>query len=265
MSTAASTLVIPENLDSPETTEAHNRLIRSKPFLRKIYEDYYRFLATRLNTAAAGPCIEIGSGGGFIRDLIPDVICSDLVRVSSVQMTFSALELPFQTQSLGAICMINVLHHLARPRSFFAEASRCLMPGGKVLMIEPAHTQFSRFIFQNFHHEPFVPEQQAWELPPGGRMTSANDALPWIIFSRDRDTFEREFPELRIAQVNLIHPLRYLISGGLSRHSLLPAQLYPAVDLIERLISPLNPLLAMFMQIELQKNPLPTAAASSDT
>ena len=240
-------------LDDPEVTRAHARVIRSNRFLKRVYEEHYRFLARELEHVPPGARVEIGSGGGFIHEIIPDIISSDLVRVEQVQAALTALKLPFAGESLSALCMINVLHHLLRPRDFFGEALRCLRPGGKVLMVEPAHTPFSRFIFQNFHHEPFEPGQAQWELAPGGRMSSANDALPWIIFCRDRAQFEREFPALKIERIELIHPVSYLLSGGLTLPPLLPVWLYPLVSLCERLAAPLYPLTAMFMRIVLVK------------
>jgi len=241
------------DLDAPEASEEHARLIREKPLLKKIYRDHYKFFARELRGTPAGAKVELGSGGGFVRDLIPNMICSDVVRLSSTQMTFSALELPFCGDSLGALCMINVLHHLPRVRNFFSESVRCLAPGGKLIMIEPANTLLSRFIFSNFHHEPFDPEQAEWEFPSTGRMSSANDALPWIIFSRDRLKFEREFPRLHIARAEPIHPFRYLISGGLTLPSLLPAALYPMITGAEWLASPLHAWLGMFMRIVVVK------------
>jgi hypothetical protein len=38
----------------------------------------------------------------------------------------------------------------------------------------------------------------------------ANDALPWIIFARDRLKFEQEFPDWRIETIKPIMPFRYL-------------------------------------------------------
>jgi SAM-dependent methyltransferase len=241
------------DLDAPEASEEHGRLIRSKPFLKKVYEDYYRFFLEELRETPSGLRVEVGSGGGFICELIPDMITSDVVKLSSVQMTFSALALPFASQSLSALCMINVLHHLPHPRDFFTEVSRCLKPGGKLLMAEPANTFFARFVYQHFHHEPFNPHTTAWELPPGGRMSGANGAMPWMVFCRDRRTFEHDFPQLRIERLQTVHPLRYLISGGLTLPALLPAWSYPAVTFVEALIKPLNPLVGLFMQVVLTR------------
>ena len=67
------------------------------------------------------------------------------------------------------------------------------------------------------------PKLHSSELPTSGPLSCANDALPWIIFVRDRVTFEREFPHWHIELVKPIMPFRYLLSGGVSLRSLNPS------------------------------------------
>ena len=37
-----------------------------------------------------------------------------------------------------------------------------------------------------------------WSFPEGHYMLNSNQALTWIVFDRDRDRFEREFPMLKL-------------------------------------------------------------------
>jgi SAM-dependent methyltransferase len=241
------------DLDSPEAIAQHASLIRTKPFLRRVYEEHYSFFRAQIGGVPPGTLIELGSGGGFLREFVPTIICTDLVPANGGQLVCSGLALPFADSSLAALCMLNVFHHLQDARGLLTEASRCLKPGGKLLMVEPANTIFSRFVYRNFHHEPFEPSQSEWQLERGGRMTSANGALPWIVFIRDRQLFERAFPELAIDTIELCHPLRYLVSGGLSLPALLPISLYPMVSFAEKLLTPLMPQLALFMRIVIRR------------
>jgi SAM-dependent methyltransferase len=242
-----------ESLDSPEASIAHARHIRSKRMLREIYLEHYRFFRDQLLDAPPGGRIEIGSGGGFIRDVLPEAITSDVVALPAVKLVMSGTCIPVPDGKLSGIVMINVLHHLQDAAAFFREAGRCLAAGGKIVMVEPANTLFSRFVYRNFHHEPFDPDQSAWELPPGGRMSSANDALPWIVFCRDRERFEREFPNLEVTLVRNFMPFRYIVSGGVSKPQLLPGWASPALTLIERVLSPFNDHIGLFMQIVVRK------------
>jgi hypothetical protein len=110
---------------------------------------------------------------------------------------------------------------------FFAEAVRCLMPGAAIVMIEPWVTPWSRWIYGSFHHEPFDPAAPSWSMAAGQPLSTANDALPWLIFHRDRRQFDQRFPELEVVAVRPLMPVIYLLSGGLSMRTLLPTCLHP--------------------------------------
>jgi SAM-dependent methyltransferase len=241
-----------KDLDDPAATVLHAKIIRDKPFLKRIYIDFYRQFAKAVQEPERKVLVELGSGGGFIKEVIPNTITSDILELPGVDRTFSAAKMPFEKESIDAFFMFDVLHHVTDPRAFFRESVRCLRTSGKIVMIEPANTPCSRFIYKNFHHEPFD-VQAEWELREIGPLSHGNVALPWIIFSRDRRTFEKEFPELRIVAIRNHTPLRYQLSGGLTWRQLVPSFTYPLARVVERLLSPLNNLLGMFQTIELQK------------
>jgi len=244
-----------KDLDDPATTLLHAEIIQKKPFLRKLYVDFYKQLENVVSNPQGKVLVELGSGAGFIKEVISNAITSDILELPNVDKVFSALEMPFETASVDAFFMFDVLHHITEPRAFFREALRCLKIGGRIVMIEPANTLWSRFIYKNFHHELFD-SQAKWEmdsLQEKGPLSHGNGALPWIIFSRDRRIFENEFPSLRIVRMRNHTPLRYLLSGGLTLRQLVPSFTYPAVKAIEYALSPVNNLLGMFQTIELEK------------
>ncbi len=241
-------------LDIPETTIHHGSLIKKKQFLRKIYEEWYHgFIeATKLLTIA-GQMLELGSGGGFLKELLPEIITSDILDLPDCDICCSAEDLPFDEYSLKAVFMLDVLHHIPDVRRFFAEMDRTLISGGMVYMIEPANTLFSSFIYKNFHHEDFDPNTPNWSFESIGPLSSSNQALPWIIFKRDRAIFEREYPALQIKKIELHTPLKYLLSGGLSFNTHIPGWSYGFFNFIEQLSRPVLPLMAMFQTIIIEK------------
>jgi len=241
-----------KDLDDPATTLLHAKIIRKKPFLRKLYIDFYRQFEKVAYDYPKQVLVELGSGGGFIKEIIPNVITSDIVELPNVDKVFSVFDMPFDQASVDAFFMFDVLHHIAVPRAFFREALRCLKAGGRIVMIEPANTWWSRFIYKSFHHELFD-TQAKWERQEPGRLSHGNGALAWIIFSRDRKIFEQEFPSLKIVSMRNHTPLRYLLSGGLSLRQLVPSFTYPAIKAVEYLLSPMNNFLGMFQTIELEK------------
>jgi SAM-dependent methyltransferase len=234
-----------KDLDDPATTLLHGKILRSKPFLKNLYIDFYRQFKNAVENPENKVLVELGSGGGFIKEIIPNVITSDILIGVDVDKVFSATEMPFEGAGVDAFFMFDVLHHIGEPRKFFAEAYRCLKPGGRIVMIEPANTPWARFIYKNFHHEGFDPKG-GWELSKTG-------PLSWMVFVRDRVMFEREFPRLKVVSLHNHTPMRYLISGGLTLRQLLPGFAYPAVRAMEFLLSPANNLLGMFMTIVIEK------------
>jgi SAM-dependent methyltransferase len=241
-----------EDRDDPAVALLHGEIIQNKPFLRRIYVDFYRQFRRAVPEPAEKILVELGSGGGFIKEVIDNVVTSDVLDVPDVDKVFSAVKMPFEDASVDAFFMIDVLHHIADPRAFFKEALRSLKIGGKVVMIEPANTLWSRFIYKNFHHENYDPAGK-WEIEKDRPLSVANGAIPWIIFSRDREEFCRLFPCLRIVRMHNHTPLLYLLSGGLTLRQLVPSFTYPAFKIMERILSPLKNLLGMFQTIELEK------------
>jgi SAM-dependent methyltransferase len=241
------------NLDDPMATILHGQIIRRKRFLFEVYRDFYKRLENGLGAVDRGSrVVELGSGGGFIKEVMPSVVTSDILQVPHVDVRFSAERMPFGDRSVDAFLMINVFHHIKQPLEFLRELDRSLKPRGRILMIEPSNTVWGRFITTNFHHEDFDPTA-GWKIEGDGPLSQANGALPWIVFSRDREIFEREFPTLRITAFEPHMPLKYLISGGLSVRQLLPSACYPLVDSLERVLRPFNRWFGMFYYVALSK------------
>jgi SAM-dependent methyltransferase len=243
-----------KNLDDPSIYLLHERIIRDKLFLKRLYEDFYRHFKNFLPLdIAARNIVELGSGGGFIKDVIPYVLTSDISNAAAADISFSATQMPFKDNSIDAFLLLNVFHHAQEPLDWLNEMSRCLRSKGKIIMIEPSNTPWRRFIDKNFHHEKFDISAE-WEIEGSGPLTAANGALPWIIFSRDRVLFERRLPSLKIRSIELHTNFRYIVSGGLTYRQLLPSFMYSIIKALEGLASPLNKYLGYFQTIELEKN-----------
>jgi SAM-dependent methyltransferase len=240
------------DIDDPRTTRLRRRILAEKRFLRRIYEDWYKAIAASL-PPGDGPVLELGSGAGFLADFVPELVRSEVFHTPGIDIVLDGLALPFRDRSLRGIAMTNVLHHLPRPLRFFAEAARAVRPGGVVTMIEPWVTPWSRWVYTRLHHEPFLPEAREWEIPAGGPLSGANGALPWILFQRDRERFEREAPAWRVRSIEPMMPFRYLVSGGVSLRGLTPAASYPLWKGFERALSPFNGKLAMFAHVVVER------------
>ena len=166
---------------------------------------------------------------------------------------FAAEKMPFEDNSLKAIFMLNVLHHIPDSEQFFREAQRTLTKNGFIYMIEPATTVFSKFIYKNFHHEPFDEQLKEWKFASKGPLSDANGAIPWMIFKRDYPKFQQLFPYLELIAFNHHTPLKYLLSGGLSKPNMVPYFMYGAISRLEKALSPLRSKTALFQTIIVQK------------
>ncbi len=241
------------DIDSPETTLLRSQIIRNKYFLKKIYEEWYHSISRALPAHISGPVLELGSGGGFLKTFMPDLITSDIFYLPHIDIVLEGQTLPFDISSLQCVVMLDVLHHLPQVESFFAEAARCVIPGGNMVMIEPWNTRWSQMIFKYLHHEPFDPNVKKWSFPKGGPLSQANSALPWIVFKRDRAQFENIFPEWQIKEIVLHTPFRYLISGGVSFKCFMPGYSFPLWTRFEALLNPWMHTWAMFARIVLTR------------
>lgn len=240
------------DLNSYQALLEHRKIIRKKTFLKNLYFDFYQeFINASL---PRGRIIELGSGAGFLKELIPSVITSDVIDGPDIDKVFYADKIPFKNGSIAAFLMIDVLHHIKDPEKALMEMERCLKVGGKIIMIEPYISTWGFLIYKYLHPErKGFGDKSGWKIKGNGRMSDANAAATWIIFKRDRKIFEKKFPGLKIVRFSPHTPLRYLISGGLSRFQVLPTYFYPAVKFLEDKLAILNDHIGMFVTISLQK------------
>jgi SAM-dependent methyltransferase len=239
----------PGMIDLPAVTLHRKSLLSRKPFLQAVYREWYRMASDAVPSGLPGKIVELGSGAGFFKEALPDILTSDFLFLPVLDLVAQGEALPFASGALKSLVLIDVFHHIPRPRLFLSEAARCLPKRGTIVMIEPWRTAWSQFIYRRFHHEPFDPDARTWEFSSTGPLSGANGALPWIVFERDRAMFEREFPGLRVASIRLHTPLVYLLSGGFSRPAIVPAYSFRFWRRLEEAIGPRMRSWAMFARI----------------
>lgn len=240
------------SLDDPRTTDIRRRIVQDNRFLRRIYAEWYARLMAAL-PGGPGAVLELGSGAGFLADVMPEVITSEIFWNAHVQLVTDGRWLPLRNGCLRAIVMTDVLHHVPDVRAFFEAAGRCVRSGGVLALIEPWVTCWSSLIYTRLHHEPFRPQTPDWGFPSRGPLSGANGALPWIVFERDRAQFEREYPCWRMEQLRPFMPFRYLVSGGVSLRPLMPGWSFGLWRGLERLLEPWMRTWAMFALIVLRR------------
>jgi len=222
-----------------ERFAAHRRAWDENAALREQYADWYGRVRALLPPPARGPFVELGSGPGFARGFIPELLLTDVVRAPWHDREMGAERLPFADGTLGAIVLFDVLHHLASPASFFEEASRALAPGGRVIMCEPYISPLSYPVYKLFHDEPVrMGADPLADLPvsPAGKDPfDANQAIPTLLFARGRGAQQlaRRFPRLKLLTVQRLAGAAYPASGGFRGRPLLPLALWRRLYRVE--------------------------------
>jgi SAM-dependent methyltransferase len=221
--------------------QAHRRAWESNAALRELYADWYGRIAAALPPPELGPRVELGSGPGLAREFIPDLQLTDIVGAPWHDREVSADALPFADGSVGALVLLDVLHHLIDPGRFFTEAARVLVPGGRIVMCEPYIGPLSYAIYKLFHVEAvdLTVDPLAPVVVDGGRDPfDSNQAIPSLLFGRHAARFAAAFPDLRLVRLEWLSGFSYPASGGFSRRPFLPAPLWSALHRIESALPP---------------------------
>jgi SAM-dependent methyltransferase len=105
----------------------------------RLAADVHEVVAGRIVACRLRPVLDVGSGRGRLREVLPDgwswigidsspaqVRADDARRV----VLGDAARLPFPPASFGAVAALYMLYHLEDPTVAIAEARRVLVPGG---------------------------------------------------------------------------------------------------------------------------------------
>jgi len=248
---------VPTGDQSPaDVLEARRRAWDDRPLTREVYRRYFESI---LAECAPGPrTLEIGGGAGNLKSFAPHILVSDLVSTPYVDLVADALRLPVPDATLDNLILVDVLHHLPRPASFFDEAQRALRPGGRLIMLEPYISPASRLVFKLAHPEPInvrvdpLPPHDAPLFDAAGPFSS-NQAIPTLLFFRHLQRFAARWPAFRLITRRRDSVFVYPLTGGFSGPCLIPHCAAPLAWAVERLLTPLAPLLAFRLLVVLEK------------
>ncbi len=226
---------------------------KSKKILQKLYHHWYRMIGSALKP---GSILEIGGGSGNLKEFFPHAISSDILFTPWSDAVLDAHYLPFKNAVLDNIVLFDVLHHLIDPLHFFFEAQRTLKKNGRIVLMEPYVSWVSFFIYRFFH-----PEGLIWNIDPFKKGYSeknknhlhGNQALPTLMFERDKHLFAKKFPGLNIIKIEKTDFIIYPLSGGFHHPGLCPLFLYQALEHLENLFNPLKSFLAFRIFVVLEK------------
>jgi SAM-dependent methyltransferase len=226
-----------KNLD-----KKNRKAYKEKSLLRLIYKNYYKQILNQITIINKYPNIEIGSGGGNIKEVIPNCITTDQFIDNKIDQVENIYNLSFKNNSISNIILLDVFHHLEFPRLAINEMNRVLVKNGRIIMIEPAMGFIPKIIFKIFHEEPIgfnikIKWDQLPEKIPDLNEYFAAQSLPWRAFVNKEFNINDSF---NIKLVKLFSDFSYLASGGYSYPSFYPKLIYPLIKQIDNFLSILS-------------------------
>jgi len=250
------------NCKSPEAIqhniEIHENKIAwdKKASLRKAYGHLYSLIAAQVDYQLPGFKLEVGSGMGNIKKLLPDCITSDLFPNPWLDCVESIYNLNFPNSSVSNLILFDVWHHLEHPANALAEARRVLVPGGRIILMEPAMSVVGRMVYGRCHHEPV-----GFAIPLSAEITDMTqpDANRYFASqsSAHRVFKNRELPKLlegwNIESIQQITSFAYWGTGGFSGPQLYPDRFYPVIHGMDKILGLFPSLFAARLLVVLRR------------
>jgi SAM-dependent methyltransferase len=199
--------------------QANRKAWERKPRLQTVYRGFHELIASRLDRSIPGAIVELGSGMGTIKDVIPDCVTTDLFPNPWLDRRENAYRLNFPDGSLSNLILFDVWHHLRYPATALVEFRRVLARGGRVIIFDPAISWTGRLIYGLFHHEPIgLGLPMTWDAPAGFKPEDSDyfaaQGAATRVFWRREDAAKLGAWEVR--EVTPLPSFEYFASGGFS-------------------------------------------------
>src|SRR3972149_10056035 len=176
-----------------DEVERNREIWMQQPVLRQIYHGFYSAIAERVSADLPGAIVEIGSGIGSIREVLPQCILTDIFPRPWLDRVENAYRLSFERESVSHVILFDVFHHLRYPGAAMDEFRRVLVRRGRVILFEPYMSILGLLAYGLAYHEPISVLQRIEWRPPS----------PWVPPSDDyyaaqgnaTRVFERRTPQ----------------------------------------------------------------------
>jgi SAM-dependent methyltransferase len=227
-----------------------------KPLLRILYGDFYRLIAEKLSNLPDPKIVELGSGLGNIREVIPNCLRTDLFPNPWIDQIENAYQLSFADESVSDLILTDVFHHLKYPGTALKEFSRVLRQGGRVIMLEPYMSALGSFVYGVPHDEPIaILKKIEWDAPEGWSpeeidyYAAQGNATRIFISSY----FRTKLMDWQKTEIIPLSAFAYAASGGFSKPQLYPTSMLPFIKKLEKILDLFPSLFATRVLVILEK------------
>lgn len=228
-----------------------------KTLLQKVYYDFYNLIKNSLDFSVKGSIVELGSGIGKIKDIIPDCITTDIFHNPWVDRVENAYKLNFQDKSVSNLILFDVFHHLEFPGNAFDEFHRVLNDNGRIIIFDPCMSTLGLITYGLLHHEPInifkeisVYAKGKKEIEESGYYASQGNA--YRIF-QNRKKYQALLSKWNVIKYKKYSAITYLASGGYSKPQLYPTSFYSFMKKMDSLYNLIPILFATRMLVVLKK------------
>ena len=243
------------NLHQDLINKNHEYWLR-KPLLRLVYADFYRYIQQHLSKLPESKIVELGSGLGNIREIIPDCIRTDLFPYSWIDQIENAYQLSFEDESISDLILTDVFHHLQYPGTAIREFERVLRKGGRVIMLEPCLSLLGCIVYGLFHAEPIAVTKNIDWLSPDDWSADEIDYYAAQGNATRIFVWKKYLPRLnnwkKVESIRF-SALAYAASGGYSTNQLYPTGMLPLLRRLEKLLDKFPSLFATRLLVILEK------------
>ena len=241
------------NVEIERNLQAWNR----KPLLRRAYRDFHARIAAHIDPSLTGKIVELGSGIGNIRDVIPGCIRTDLFANPWIDQVENVYALSFNDGECSHVILFDVFHHLRHPRTALQECRRVLQARGRVILFEPYVSLAGRLVYGPLHHEPIgfddpiAPDAPASFAPDRDLYYAAQGNATRVFWNGEH----REILDgWDVVARERIGAWPYALTGGYSKPQLYPASLYGLMNALDRVLELAPQLTALRTLIVLRKS-----------
>ena len=260
----ADNLVSTKPFRMPIPEEQHNKEIyqnleywKRKKILREVYNKFYNLIRLQLNLQIDGEIVELGSGIGNLKTVIPEAIITDLFPNPWLDQIENAYKLSFKDASVSNIILFDVFHHLQHPGNAFLEFKRILRPGGRVIIFDPDISLLGMIVYGIFHHEPIaILKKIEWFASNG------NDLLNLDYYAAQGNAnriFSKKYKYLSKGDWTIIEKKRfsaisYIATGGYSKSQMVPNSFFNVLYKLDNVMGHLPLLFSTRLLICVEKN-----------